>query len=399
MSIKKPDKKVKRIGIDARFYGPRQKGLGRYVEKLVKNLEKIDHHNQYIIFLKKDNWHEYEPSRSNFKKVLADCHWYTLKEQFFMPMKMWRENLDLIHFPHFNVPLFCFRPFVITIHDLILKRFPTRRASLTGFLRYWIKNKGYQIIINRAVKRAEKIIAVCCYTKQDVISHFASQKINPNKIKVVYEGVPSILRMRGRKSQTEKRRLSFLEKYHIERPYLLYVGNAYPHKNLERLVFSFNELLKEKESLSLVLVGEEDYFYRCLKKKVEPDLLRRHQIIFTDFVSDRELAILYRCAELYVFPSLFEGFGLPPLEAMAYGLPVASSNASCLPEILGPAAAYFNPEEISDIKEKIKMALENEKCRRELVQEGFKRIKLYSWQKMAEEIKNIYESVPFKKAF
>ena len=225
-----------KIGIDARFFGPKQKGLGRYVQKLVENLEKVNSTNKFVIFLRKENWDEYKPTNSNFKKVLADYKWYGLKEQIFMPFKIRKSGIDLMHFPHFNVPIFCFKPFIITIHDLILKKFPTSRAStLTPFL-YSLKNLAYKIVIFSAVKRAKKIIAVSNYTKKDVLKYF---KINKDKIEVIYEGVSS-------QSRSDLFGVTFLQKrLHQKGLTLLYVGNAYPHKNLERLILAFDKLVKD----------------------------------------------------------------------------------------------------------------------------------------------------------
>ncbi len=371
-----------RIAIDARFFGPKQKGLGRYLQKLVEHLEKVDLSNQYVIFLRRDNWNEYQPTNPNFKKVLADYRWYTLGEQIMMPIKIWQAKVDLIHFPHFNIPVFYSGPFVVTIHDLVLKKFPTRRASTLGPIRYWLKNLAYQLVIWLAVKRAKKIVAVSNYTKEDILRYF---RIKPERIEVIYEGTPEAIpgRNPGRRNPGCP----------VE-DYLLYVGNAYPHKNLERLILAFQKLTQEEKiDLELVLVGQLDYFYQRLQKQFSslPGL------IFTDFVSDEELASLYQRAALYVFPSLGEGFGLPPLEAMSYGLPVVSSQATCLPEILGRAAVYFNPEDIEDMAEKIKQVLKDKKIQERLISQGFEKIKEYHWSKMAQEALAVYQkSISFK---
>ena len=361
-----------KIGIDARFFGPKQKGLGRYVQKLVENLEKTDLNNQYFIFLRKDNFLNYNPKNKNFKKVLADYKWYGFKEQIFFPFKIRKYKINLMHFPHFNIPILYFKPFVITIHDLILKRFPTHRASTLIPIYYWLKNLVYQMVIFLAIKRAKKIIAVSNYTKNDILKYF---KVKAGKIKVIYEGAP-------------KQRNKILNKLSTKK-YILYVGNAYPHKNLERLILSFNKLIKENKDLYLILVGEIDYFY----KKIQDKFSDSKQIIFTDFVLDKELVNLYRNASLYVFPSLYEGFGLPSLEAMSHGVPVVCSKASCLPEILENSAIYFNPEDISDMAEKIKYVLNNKQIQEKLISNGFKQINKYKWDKMAQKILKIYESV------
>lgn len=356
-----------RIGIDARFYGPtKQKGLGRYLQKLIQGLENCNSNNEFVIFLRQDNWNEYIPKKENFKKVLADYPWYSLKEQIFFPFKIKREKVDLMHFPHFNVPVFYSAPFVVTIHDLILKHFPTRKASTLGPVRYFIKNLGYNFVIKSALKRAGKIIAVSNYTKEDILKYF---KIDSDKIEVIYEGAPQ--------KREEKKK---------QENYLLYVGNAYPHKNLERLILAFEQL--DYPDLKLVLVGQLDYFYQRLKTNINSQ-----RIIFTDYVSDEQLAELYQNALIYIFPSLCEGFGLPPLEAMSYGLPVVSSSASCLPEILGKAALYFDPENVNDILEKIKQILDNQSLKKELISAGYQRIKEYDWQKTARQTLEIYGSL------
>ncbi|MFH1938298.1 MAG: glycosyltransferase family 1 protein [Patescibacteria group bacterium] len=369
----------KRIGIDARLYGPKQTGPGRYVQKLIQNLEKIDLDNQYIVFLRKENWNEYQPKNKNFKKVLADCHWYTLKEQILMPFKIRQAKVDLMHFPHFNVPVFCFKPFVVTIHDLILKRFPTRRVSALEPFSYWFKNLAYHLVIYSAVKRSKKIIAISNYTKKDILKYFS---IDSKKIKVIYEGVPDSPRT-VIENDVLGTRTSFLGRS-LDKPYLLYVGNAYPHKNLERLIVAFDGL--NKNGMQLVLAGRLDYFY----KKIQKRFSGFKNIVFTDFILDKDLPILYQNASLYIFPSLCEGFGLPPLEAMSYQVPVVCSKATCLPEILGQAAIYFNPEDIEDMKKKIKLVLEDKELQEKLKLEGNKRIKKYSWVRMAKEIFVVY---------
>jgi len=380
---------IMRIGIDARFLGPKGKGLGRYTQKLIENLEKIDSQNQYVIFLRKENWDEYEPKSLRFKKVLADYRWYSLAEQIAMPSKIYREKVDLMHFPHFNVPVFYFGPFVVTIHDLILRRFPTRRASTLNPPIYLLKNFAYRLVIWLAIKRAKKIIAVSNYTKDDILRFF---KVKPEKIEVIYEGTTQLA---WRNSFVANSKI--LEKYKIGKPYLLYVGNAYPHKNLERLIEAFKILIRTyQKNLQLVLVGEEDYFYRRLKKLVSivfESPREKQEIIFTDFVSDEELTDLYQNAALYVFSSLCEGFGLPPLEAMAHGIPVVSSCATCLPEVLGDAAVYFDAGSAQDIAEKINNVLGDKSLTEKLIAAGYEQIKKYSWRKMAEEMLETYRGI------
>lgn len=375
------EKKVLKIGIDARFYGPKQTGPGRYVQRLVDNLEGVDLKNEYLIFLRKENWDEYNPQKPNFKKVLADYPWYGLGEQILMPFKIYQSKVDLMHFPHFNVPIFCLSPFVITIHDLILKRFPTRRASTLGPVKYWLKNVAYNLVIFLAAKRAKKIIAISKFTKQDILKYL---KVKSEKIEVIYEGVSDFVVPDVSINEKE-----ILDKYGVKKPYLLYVGNCYPHKNLDRLILAFDKLRKEDKNLHLILAGRHEYFYKRLIKEYGSF----KNVIFTDFVLDKDLPVLYKNAEIYVFPSLCEGFGLPPLEAMAHKLPVVCSNNSCLPEILGDSAIYFDPYNIRDMVDKLGKVLNNDGLKKELIKQGGEQIGGYSWERMAQQTVSAYLNV------
>ena len=178
----------------------------------------------------------------------------------------------------------------------------------------------------------------------------------------------------------------------VKKPYLLYVGNAFPHKNLKRLIRAFKVILASKPSLKLILVGKVDDFYKLFQILCK-ELEIEKSVIFAGRVSDKELKRLYQNASIYVFPSFLEGFGLPGLEAMENGLPVISSDSSCLPEIYGDAALYFNPQNTEEIVKAILELLNNKDLRDKLVKRGYKRIKKFSWQKCAQETLEIYRSL------
>ncbi|MFH1582690.1 MAG: glycosyltransferase family 1 protein [Candidatus Falkowbacteria bacterium] len=373
--------KTNRIGIDARFYGPLGKGLGRYTQEVADNIIKLDKNDEYVIFLRQENFNDFKCDRLRVKKVLVNIKWYGLAEQIIFPFYIWRERLDLMHFPHFNVPIFCPVKFIVTIHDLILIKFPTLRATTLGPIIYKIKNLAYKIVILLAVKRAKKVLAVSQFTKNDLVKQF---KINPDKIIVTYEGVAE-----PANADEFIDAGAVLNKYSISQPYLLYVGNAYPHKNLEGLIKVYAEINKIKPELKLVLVGKEDYFYSRLKQYAKNF---SDSVIFPGYVSDSELKTLYSGATLYVFPSFYEGFGLPPLEAMAHGLVAVSSNKTCLPEILGDAVLYFNPDDETDMKNKIELALTDEKLREGLRSRGYEQAKKYSWRDCAGKTLEVYKN-------
>jgi len=370
-----------RIGIDARFYGSIGKGLGRYTQKLIENLEKIDSSNEYFIFLKKENFNDYQPKNKNFKKILADYRWYTLKEQIKMPQLLNKYKLDLVHFPHFNVPIFYRKKFVVTIHDLILIHFPTLRGTTLNPLYYWLKFLAYKFVIQSAIRRAQHIITVSNFTKKDILANY---KVLENKISVTYEACEDFCNVPLEKGK------SIIQKYAIIKPYLLYVGNAYPHKNLDKLILEFSEFQKENNQYYLVLVGKEDYFYQKLKKLVEEGEIMN--IIFPGHIPDCDLDIVYREAELYVFPSLYEGFGLPPLEAMAKGVPVLSSDHPCMREILEDSVYFIDTQKNGELVIGIKKVLSDDYLRNSLIQKGYQQCQKFSWIEMAQKTLKFYSN-------
>lgn len=378
-----------RIGIDARFYGGEQsKGLGRYAQKLIEYLAKHDNVNEYIVFLQQEGFDNWNITNPNFKPVLAPYHWYTVSEQLFMPWKIWRAKVDFMHFPHFNVPLLFRGKFVVTIHDLIILHFPTERATTLGPTMYKLKHWAGQLVMRRAAKGASHIITVSEFSKQDIVEYY---KLPAQSVTVTYEAAERDPQLHSKAHMEE-----VLKKYNIEQPYILYVGNAYPHKNLETLVGVAREIkLRQKEqpgsapNVRFVFVGKEDYFYARLKQDFWAKDLD-DMVTFTGFVPDNDLTDLYQGAYAYIFPSKYEGFGLPPLEAMSYGTPVLAANSSCLPEILGEAAIYFEPDSISGIIHAIQQ-LETADTRREYSQKGIEQVRRYSWHNMMAQTKAIYE--------
>ena len=371
-----------RIGIDARFFGIKQKGLGRYTQKLIENLEKISSRdgNDYFVFLKKENFEEYEPTNPRFKKVLADYHWYTFAEQLLFPWKLYEYKLDMVHFPHFNVPILYCRKFVVTIHDLTLLHFPTVRNSTLHPVFYRLKFLAYRLAIWSAIVRARRIIAISQFTKEDIMKEYGAGI--GKKITVIYEACEDYC-MFGIEEDGE-----FLEKYGIMKPYLIYVGNAYPHKNLERMVLAFDKFQKSGNDFQLVLVGKEDYFYKRLHRFIAEKKIGN--IILLPDISDHYLDILLHLAQAFVFPSLYEGFGLPPLEAMAKGVPVISSDHPCMREVLGESVYFFDGRDVASIAGAMEKVINDEDLRRDLIRKGYDRVRRYSWKKMARETLKIY---------
>jgi glycosyltransferase involved in cell wall biosynthesis len=367
-----------RIGIDARLYGPTNKGIGRYTQQLIAELEKSALTDDYLIFLQSSNFSLYQPLNPHFQKTKTDIQCYGWREQILLPF-LWRKyNLDVLHIPHFNVPVITSvfkigfkKSLVVTIHDLIHLK-ANQQASTRHPIIYFFKHHLVRLMIGPAVKRANKIITVSEFAKNEIIRYY---KINPNKIVVTYEAPIMTTEIRNSKSETRN-------------PYLLYVGNAYPHKNLERLL---RALKHTPNDLKLVLVGKIDYFYQRIQQLTK-NLELEDRVTFTGAVTDEELANLYSNALAYVFPSLMEGFGLPGLEAMSCGCPVIASNAGPLPEIYGQAALYFDPTNIEEMTEAIKKITDDSELWEKLKKLGLDQVKQYSWEKCAKQTLEVYKN-------
>lgn len=371
------------IGIDARFYGTEQKGLGRYVQKLVEELEHLDAPYQFKIFLTKKGFELYQPASSRFQPVLMDVPWYGWREQREVPKILNREACELVHFPHFNVPFAYKRPYIVTIHDLILFDHPSRRASKLSWPLYQAKYAAFKLNLSHTLKQARQILTVSAYTQSRLIKYFPWTQ---EKIRVTHIAP-------GQASLKTDLQLSDLG---MTSPYILYVGNAYPHKNLEFLVRAFHAYLTENKHshLNLVFVGKLDYFYFRLQELINSLAWPAQQIPVKVFgyATESQLACLFQHASAYVFPSLEEGFGIPPLEAMQYNIPVLSSQRGSMPEILGKAALYFDPTSAADFTQKLSMILTNARLREDLIRAGQAQAQRYSWQACAQQTLQAYQS-------
>lgn len=361
-----PLKSLMKIGIDARFVGPQGTGLGMYTEKLIINLAKIDSKNQYAIFLKKEN-RDYLNLPKNFKKVPADISWYSLAEQLKMPSIFKSQNLDLLHVPHFNVPIFFRGKFVVTIHDLIHHQFSETSATTKNLLTFNAKRIAYRKIIGNAIHKSQKIITPSNFVKDEILKNF---KVDPSKIVVTYEAAEE----------------EYFEKTSVKKEnFIIYVGNSYPHKNLNELL----DAMQNVKDTKLVLVCPRDIFSQRLKKEIEKRNLDE-KVELKGYLTSDKLSKLFQKAQAYIFPSLSEGFGIPGLNAMASGIPLLASNISVLKEVYGNAALYFDPKDSDDISQKINRVLRDEKLKSELIKKGKAQVKKYSWQKMAGKTLNMY---------
>ncbi len=371
-----------RIGIDARLFGTAQAaGIGTYTEELIGNILKTDTENQYIAFVTPETAGVFPFYSPNLIKKAVPYKHYTYGEQIFYPRILQKAKLDLIHYTNFNTPIWLkgVRS-VVTIHDLTLWFYPGRKNK--SLLTRWV----YRYVIQKSCRNAERIIAVSEGTKKDIVKYLG---IDPERIDVIYEGVAPRIRYQADPKHIE----DIKNKYGITSPFFMYVGQWRAHKNLVRLIRAF-AILHRRYNLDyqLVLIGQKDKLSPEIPATIK-QLGLQDVVVTTGYVADSVLPNFYSAAEAFVFPSLYEGFGLPPLEAMAQGTPVISSNASVMPEILGEAALYFNPTDVEDIAAKLYQFASSYKLRQELKEKAGIQFKKYSFAKMARETIAVYQKV------
>ena len=382
--------KIMRIGIDCRMYSSAFTGIGRYVYELTDNLFRIDRENEYVLFFNEPEYEKFQMTNGkkqissksqlpNIQKVLVNAPHYSIKEQTRFLHLLNKAKLDLMHFTHFNAPIFYRRPSIVTIHDLTLNFFPGKKMNSPLY------RAAYHFTLKNAVRKARKVITVSQNTKKDLQILL---KTPSNKIEVIYEGVHEKFKPLNDPAVVQEVK----NRYRLDRPYLLYTGVWRSHKNLPNLIKAFH-ILKNDYGFDgyLVITGRKDPLYAPEIEKEAMSLQLDNEVIFTGLVDEKDLVPLYNGALAYVFPSLYEGFGLSPLEAMQCGIPVAASASSCIPEVCGEGnAVFFDPECPNEMAEKIFSVISEKSLRERLIANGLSHVKKFSWEKMARQTLAVY---------
>lgn len=361
---------MKTVVIDARESGTT---TGRYVDKMIENLRIMNPGHKFILLAKPHRIDFLKQIAPHFEIVETKYREFSFGEQLGFRRQIKKLKPDLVHFPMVQQPILYRGKVVTSMLDLTTLRFknPSKNPLVFG-----IKQVIYGFVNKRAAKKSKAIICISEYVKNDVIDYTG---VSPDKIFVTYNAADKITEAPVPLPSLEGK------------TFIMYVGRPQPHKNLGRLIEAFQLLKKDHPDLLLVLAGKKDPLYEAHERTVlERDI---KDVIFTSFISEGELRWLYENTACYVIPSLSEGFGLPGLEAMAHGAPVASSNATCLPEIYETAAAYFNPLDIRHIAVVIDDVLSNTVYANKLRTRGEKRVTCFSWQKMAKETLDVYNKV------
>ncbi len=360
---------MKRIAIDARIWRAESGGIGRYCRNLVTEILKLDTENEYTVILTTKDEAEFNLSAPNLKKLVLDIPHYSIAEQRDLPSILNKEKFDLVHFTHFNHPLFYRRPFVVTVHDIILHLFPVGNQSK-------FKRLVYKAVMNDT-RRGKVIYAVSEATKKDLVSLL---KFPENKLQVTLEGGEERFHVHTKAEQD-----AIKKKLQLPEQYILFVSRWEKYKGISALVPAFQELSKEFPDLGLVICGKPWKHAPEVADMIRKAQADGYNIITPGFVSDEDLAPLYSAATVYCHPSWYEGFGIMILEAFASGVPTVTSNISSLPEVAGNAALLVNPHSITEITAAIRRILTEPELAATLRARGLERVKRFSWKKMAEE--------------
>ncbi len=381
-----------KIGIDARFYRKETGGIGRYTRALLEELAKIDKTNEYIVYITPEDNSEYVQTMQNsnlksqnFRKKVIPISHYSLSEQTKFLNILKKDKLDLVHFANFNHPIFYPGKFITTIHDLTMMLYPAGKSQKS-----LVRKFAFARVMDSAAKNASAVIAVSKATKDDVVKVL---KADPKNIEVIYEGIDKNY---NAKKTDEHNIKKSLKRYNIKKPYLLFLSQWRPHKGILQLLEAF-DILKQEYLIDhqLVIVGKPNNHFPEIPNAISKNKYKK-DIITPGFVDEKDLPILYQNADCFVFPSHYEGFGLPPIEAMACGAVVAASNVSCMPEVLGDAAAYFDPYSPEAMAEMILKVIKSDKLKNDLRAKGLEQVKKYSWAKMAKETLELYKKVVAK---
>ena len=373
-----------RIAIDIRrMY---EFGLATYIRNVVRTLGRIDPVNEYFVVGASARIEQLGALPENFHLIPLQNPEKTFATYLELHKVIAGHEVDLVHVPNaFSRPLITRAPFVITVHDLLDYMY---RARTNNGMRRTI----HSYMTRQVMHRAARIFAVSNFTKRDVARYFA---VNPEKIEVVYNALDENF-LRGHATADEQAMVR--GRYQVDSPFLLYAGRISPNKNVARIIEAFSalkaELAKDGDypDLKLIIIGDE--------VSQNPDIRRavirsgmQHEVRFLGYVSIDVLRVFFDMAEVFVFPSLYEGFGLPPLEAMAHGTPVVASNTSALPEVVGNAALMVNPENIFEISRALQRVLTDQSLRARLEAAGLEQARRFSWDVSVRRMVEVYEEV------
>jgi len=366
-----------RIAIDARKL--HDYGIGTYVRNLVLGLARLDCGDNYVLFCRDADADWIRALGPRFEPVVERAGNYSLREQFSVPFALSRARVDLFHAPHYVVSPLVTTPFVVTIHDCIHLRFPKDLPNRAA-------HAYVRTMMGMSAKRSKRVLTVSRASKDDILHYL---HVPADKVEVIYNALDERLASPPTEADVEMVR----ERFQLTSPFILYTGNIKPHKNVDRLIEAYSILHRRGVGdVKLLIIGDAISKYPNLRRLVHRFQLHQ-QVRFLGFVPDATLAVLYKLASVFVFPSRYEGFGLPPLEAMAAGVPVVTSNVSSLPEVVGDAALLIDPMDAGAIADAMARVLGDRALAAELVRRGHERVKAFSWDRSVQRVSAVYHEL------
>jgi glycosyltransferase involved in cell wall biosynthesis len=361
-------------------------GVGTYIRNVVRTLARLDRDGEYFLIGSPERVAECGALPPNFHAVALDGGDNTLKGTLDFRAIVRRLDCDVVHIPHlFWIPRGLGRPYILTVHDLLEHMYGSRDASS-------LRRSLYFYLTRRALRKAARVIAVSQFTKNEIEKLLA---VPDARIEVVYNAIDERF-LRGHATAADRELIA--QRYQVNHPFILYAGAIRPHKNVVRIIEAFSalksELQKEQQfpDLKLIIIGDDLSSHPRLRRTVVRSGVQ-NDVRFLGFVPIEVLRIFYDVAKIFVFPSLYEGFGLPPLEAMAHGTPVVASNTSSLPEVVGNAALLVNPENVFEIRRGLQRALLDPALRERMKQRGYEQAQRFSWTSSVSRILEIYREV------
>jgi glycosyltransferase involved in cell wall biosynthesis len=374
-----------RVAIDIRTVS--DFGVGTYIRNVVREIGKLDHSNEYVLIGEAERIFDVSRLPKNFSTVTLTIPPTTTRGYLGLRKVLRDQHCDLMHMPSlFWLPPYlppC--PYVVTVHDVL--DYMYRAANGRGLL-----SSMHFYSTRFVLGRASRIMAVSNFTKNDVARLFGIPK---DRIEVIYNAIDERF-LQGHASSEEQQFIA--ERYQVNYPFVLYAGRISPHKNLVRIIEAFSSLKAELSKddlladLKLIIIGDEVSRHPDLRRTVIKSGVQ-NDVRFLGFVPIDVLRIFYDAAKVFVFPSLYEGFGLPPLEAMSHGTPVVTSNTSSLPEVVGNGAVLVNPENVFEIRKALYRTLTDQALRDKLKAKGYEQVKRYSWESSVSRMLQVFDSV------
>ncbi|MHC1749551.1 MAG: glycosyltransferase family 4 protein [Cellulosilyticaceae bacterium] len=378
-----------KVGIELQPCLKNRSGIGVYTYELTKRLQTyddIDIQGNIFNFLNRND-NSKDLAGLNFSMETCRLFPYGVYSRIWnqIPIHyqvLFNQKVDVYHFFNFIVPPGVKGKVIATIHDLTFERYPETmdQKNLTRLK----KN------VNYSIERADKIVTISESSKQDIIKYL---KVDGSKIEIIYPGVDKVVFGQ----EYAQRQINYVkDKYHLPDKYILYMGTIEPRKNIGAIIEAFAQLKKDNDdrikNIKLVLAGKKGWLYESIFDKVRT-LNLENDVVFTDYVEDQDKAIIYQLAKIFIFPSLYEGFGIPALEAMAAGVPVITSNSSSLPEVVGTAGILVEPKDFKGIAEAMCNILNDESLAKEMIAKGYEQVKKFSWDESARKLYELYKNI------